>query len=102
MKYVFTEIRHRLKEEPSFVALEGYDAILVLAEITNQFGTSHEDIADSWAKVSVEGTRGEITLSKSTESMFAQWQEAPVQVVERDEENLNKYKVLYFGNQAKS
>ncbi|NJB35805.1 ABC transporter substrate-binding protein [Croceivirga sp. JEA036] len=95
MEYVLKEIRERGKEEPSFVALEGYDAIQLIAEIMNQFGTSREHIANAWTKVSMQGTRGAINLSQNAKEMFAQWKEAPVQVVERDKEDLSCFRVLF-------
>lgn len=95
-QYVLKEIREILKEEPSFVALEGYDAIHLLAKIMSLHGINRNSIAESWSLATINGTRGEIKLSKSPNENFWRWQEAPVQIVDRDPLNQNQFRVLYF------
>lgn len=92
---VINEIRKVLKEEPSFVALEGYDAIHLLAKIIDLYGASRNNITESWSLVTLNGTRGEIKLSKSAEMHLWQWQEAPIQVVDRNPMSQNQFRVLY-------
>jgi len=93
--YVLDKIRKHLGEEPSFVALEGSDAIHILANIMSLYGINRNSIAESWSQVTTNGTRGEIKLSQNPEMNVWQWQEAPVQVVERDPLNKNQFRVLY-------
>lgn len=94
-QYVLEEIRKILNEEPSFVALEGYDAILLLSRIMTLRGINRNSIAESWSLVTINGTRGAIKLSKSPGMNLWQWQEAPVQVVDRDPHNQNQFRILY-------
>ncbi|MDA0185349.1 ABC transporter substrate-binding protein [Solirubrobacter phytolaccae] len=68
---VESELTTRLGESPSFVALEGYDAILVLAERLR---------GATWSTVAVEGTRGEIRFSRVPGISVWQWAEAPIHV----------------------
>ncbi len=93
--YVLDKIRENLGEEPSFVALEGYDAIHILANIMILNGINRNSIAKSWSQVTTNGTRGKIKLSQNSEMNVWQWQEAPVQVVDRDPLNKNQFRVLY-------
>lgn len=93
-QHVLDEIRKHLGEEPSFVTLEGYDAIHILANIMSINGINRDSIAKSWSQVTTNGTRGEIKLSQSEINIW-QWKEAPVQVVERDSLNKNQFRVLY-------
>lgn len=93
--YVLDKIRKHLGEEPSFVALEAYDAIHILANIMSLNGINRNSIAKSWSQVTTNGTRGEIKLSQNSEMNVWQWQEAPVQVVDRDPLNKNQFRILY-------
>lgn len=74
------ELRDQLGEEPSFVAFEGYDTLLVLAE------------RRPWPEVAVDGTRGRISLER-TPSVW-QWTGAPIQVVDRDPQRPGRFRVL--------
>lgn len=94
-QYVLEEIRKVLNEAPSFVALEGYDAILLLSSIMSLYGVHRNSIAESWSQVTINGTRGEIKLSQGPAMNLWQWQEAPVQVVDRDPLNQNQFRILY-------
>jgi ABC-type branched-subunit amino acid transport system substrate-binding protein len=78
-------LHQRLGEKPSFVAFEGYDTILALADLLR---SNNGD----WARVAVEGSRGPIHFSRSP-SVW-QWDNAPIQVVERDPERPEEIKVL--------
>jgi hypothetical protein len=78
-------LREQLAEEPSFVAFEGYDTILVLADVLR--GTP-------WAGVDVEGTRGRITFSRPPGSTVWQWAWPPVQVVDRDPADPERFRIL--------
>ncbi|WP_053226467.1 ABC transporter substrate-binding protein [Solirubrobacter soli] len=77
-------LRELLGEPPSFVALEGYDAIAVLAGVLRSGGTD-------WAGVSVEGTRGRIEFSR-TPGVW-QWAAAPIQVVDRDPAAPDRFRI---------
>lgn len=94
-EFVLNELRNVLKEEPSFVALEGYDAIHLLAKIIRQYGADRKSIAASWSLVTLNGTRGAISLTKNAHANLWQWQEAPIQIVDRNPANHNQFRVLY-------
>jgi ABC-type branched-subunit amino acid transport system substrate-binding protein len=91
---VGTALRERLAEAPSFVAFEGYDTVLVLAEVLRSHGTDRAGIADAWASVQVEGTRGRIRFSRTPDIGVWQWVWAPVQVVDRDPARPDRFRVL--------
>lgn len=55
---VETALRERLAEAPSFVAFEGYDTVAVLADALRSHGADRARIAESWPRVTVDGTRG--------------------------------------------
>ncbi|TDP97258.1 ABC transporter substrate-binding protein [Labedaea rhizosphaerae] len=78
-------LRVRLAEAPSFVAFEGYDTIAVLAEVLRSAG--------SWADVAVEGTRGPIRFARMPGIGVWQWAWAPVQVVDRDPADPERFRV---------
>lgn len=88
-------LRERLTEEPSFVAFEGYDTILVLANILRSFGTHQASIASSWPHISVQGTRGHIQFSRIPGISAWQWAWPPVQVVDRNPMKPENLRVLY-------
>lgn len=75
---------------PSFVAFEGYDTIAVLAQALDS----------SWASVSVEGTRGQITFSRTPGVNVWQWAWPPVQVVDRDPADPGRFRVLHAAAEA--
>ena len=74
--------------DPSFVAFEGYDTIAVLAEVLN---------GESWSRVSVEGTRGQIRFSRTPGISVWQWAWPPIQVVERDPGRPDRFRILHGG-----
>lgn len=90
-------LRERLPEAPSFVAFEGYDTITVLAHVLRSHGPDAALTADSWPRVAVEGTRGRIQFSRTPGISVWQWAGAPVQVVDRDPAEPDRFRVLRTG-----
>lgn len=90
-------LRERLPEAPSFVAFEGYDTITVLADVLRSHGPDTALTADSWPRVAVEGTRGRIQFSRTPGISVWQWAGAPVQVVDRDPAEPDRFRVLHTG-----
>jgi ABC-type branched-subunit amino acid transport system substrate-binding protein len=86
---VATALRERLGEAPSFVAFEGYDTIAVLADVLRSRG------GEIWPLVSVEGTRGLIQFSRVPGISVWQWAWAPVQVVDRDPADPDRFRSLH-------
>ncbi|MGW6819419.1 ABC transporter substrate-binding protein [Streptomyces sp. NPDC055005] len=94
---VETALRERLAEAPSFVAFEGYDSIVVLADVLRSHGTERARIAESWPSVVVEGTRGQIRFSRTPGVGVWQWAWAPVRVVDRDTAAPDRFRILRSG-----
>lgn len=92
---VETALRERLGEVPSFVAFEGYDTITVLADMLRSHGVDRSRIAESWPGVSVEGTRGQITFSRTPGIGVWQWAWPPIQVVDRDPVQPDRFRILH-------
>ena len=92
---VETALRERLAEAPSFVALEGYDTIAVLAHVLRSCGVDRARTAESWPHVAVEGTRGRIQFSRTPGISVWQWAWPPIQVVDRDPTQLDRFRILY-------
>ncbi|GAA3447218.1 ABC transporter substrate-binding protein [Planomonospora venezuelensis] len=90
-------LRERLGEAPSFVAFEGYDTIVVLADVLRSHGADRERTAGSWPLVAVEGTRGRIRFSRMPGIGVRQWAWAPVQVVDRDPAEPDRFRILHSG-----
>ncbi|WP_231618703.1 ABC transporter substrate-binding protein [Nonomuraea sp. SBT364] len=90
-------LRERLGETPSFVAFEGYDTIAVLAEVLRSHGTDRARVAASWPRVAVEGTRGRIRFSRTPGISVRQWTWTPVQVVDRDPAEPDRFRILHTG-----
>jgi ABC-type branched-subunit amino acid transport system substrate-binding protein len=86
-------LRERLAGAPSFVAFEGYDTVTVLAELLRS-SVDRTDKAASWARVAVEGTRGRIQFSRVPGISVWQWAWAPIQVVDRDPSDLERFRIL--------
>ncbi|MFC2252180.1 ABC transporter substrate-binding protein [Labrys portucalensis] len=89
-------LRERLAEPPSFVAFEGYDTIAVLAAALHAHGTDRARIAESWPQLAVTGTRGEIRFSRMPGIGVWQWAWPPVQVVDRDPAEPDRFRVLHL------
>jgi len=83
---VESALREQLGAEPSFVAFEGYDTIVVLAERLRARA--------GWGEVAVEGTRGPIRFSRVPGISVWQWTWPPIQVVDRDPERPERFRVL--------
>jgi ABC-type branched-subunit amino acid transport system substrate-binding protein len=92
---VRTALQERLGEAPSFVAFEGYDTAVVLAHVLRSGGTERRRIAESWSRVVVQGTRGQIRFSRTPGIDVWQWAWAPVQVVDRDPADPHRLRVLH-------
>lgn len=92
---VETALRERLGRAPSFVAFEGYDAIIVLADMLRSDATDRVCTTRSWQRISVEGTRGQIRFSRVQGINVWQWVWAPIQVVDRNPGELTEFRVLY-------
>lgn len=88
-------LRERLAQAPSFVAFEGYDTVIVLADVLRSHGTDRARIAEAWPHVAVEGTRGQIRFTRTPG--ISVWQSAgiPVQVVDRDPSGPDRFRSLY-------
>ncbi|MFD7992653.1 ABC transporter substrate-binding protein [Streptomyces mexicanus] len=90
-------LRAKLGEAPSFVAFEGYDTGVVLAEALRSHGTDRTRLAASWPSVAVEGTRGRIHFTRVPGIDVWQWAGAPIQVVDRDPAEPGRFRVLHTG-----
>ncbi|MEU7581442.1 ABC transporter substrate-binding protein [Streptomyces sp. NPDC041068] len=90
-------LRERLGQVPSFVGFEGYDTVAVLAEALRAHGTDRPRIAEFWPRVAVEGTRGEIQFSRTPGIGVWQWAWPPIQVVDRDPAEPDRFRVLHAG-----
>ncbi|MFE6618119.1 ABC transporter substrate-binding protein [Streptomyces sp. NPDC057740] len=90
-------LRERLSDTPSFVAYEGYDTVAVLADALRTQGTDRARIAESWPRISVEGTRGPIRFSRTPGISVWQWTWPPVQVVDRDPAEPGRLRILHTG-----
>ncbi|MEU8680339.1 ABC transporter substrate-binding protein [Streptomyces sp. NPDC048611] len=91
------ELRERLGQAPSFVAFEGWDTVAVLAAVLRSHGTNRAAIAESWPRVAVEGTRGPIRFSRTPGISVWQWAWTPVQVVDRDPAEPDRFRNLHAG-----
>ena len=94
---VGTALSERLAEAPSFVAFEGYDTVAVLADVLRSSGADRERTAASWPRVAVEGTRGQIRFSRTPGISVWQWAWPPIQVVDRDPAQPDRFRILHAG-----
>ncbi|MER7395223.1 ABC transporter substrate-binding protein [Streptomyces sp. NPDC000151] len=94
---VETALREQLAEAPSFVAFEGYDTVAVLADVLRSRGTDRAHTAASWPRVAVEGTRGRIRFSRLPGISVWQWASTPIQVVDRDPAEPDRFRTLHTG-----
>ncbi|KUJ65759.1 amino acid ABC transporter substrate-binding protein [Streptomyces albus subsp. albus] len=92
---VETALREQLAEPPSFVAFEGYDTIAVLADVLRSHGMDRASTAVAWPRVAVEGTRGTIRFSRRPGISVWQWASTPIQVVDRDPAEPDRFRVLH-------
>ena len=91
---VETALRDRLAAAPSFVAFEGYDTVAVLADVLRSHGADRARITESWSRIAVEGTRGPIRFSRTPGISVWQWAWPPVQVVDRDPADPDRFRIL--------
>ncbi|MEU8118027.1 ABC transporter substrate-binding protein [Spirillospora sp. NPDC049024] len=94
---VETALRERLGRAPSFVAFEGYDTVAVLADVLRRRGADRAGVAESWPRVAVEGTRGQIRFSRAQGISVWQWAWPPIQVVDRDPARPDRFRILHTG-----
>ena len=94
---VETALRERLAEAPSFVAFEGYDTIAVLADALRSGAADRAGTAAAWPRVTVEGTRGQIRFSRAPGISVWQWAWPPIQVVDRDPAEPDRFRILHPG-----
>ncbi|MER6251468.1 ABC transporter substrate-binding protein [Streptomyces sp. NPDC001584] len=94
---VGTALRERLGQAPSFVAFEGYDTVLVLADVLRAHVADEAGAARPWSRVAVEGTRGQIRFSRTPGIGVRQWAWAPTQVVDRDPAEPDRFRILHAG-----
>ena len=92
---VETALRERLAKVPSFVAFEGYDTVAILADVLRSHGVDRVRTAESWPRVAVEGTRGQIQFSRTPGISVWQWAWPPVQVVDRDPVETDRFRILH-------
>ncbi|MFD4444344.1 ABC transporter substrate-binding protein [Nocardia sp. NPDC058519] len=92
---VETALRERLAQTPSFVAFEGYDTVAVLADLLRTHGADWVRTAESWPRVAVEGTRGQIQFSRTPGISVWQWAWTPIQVVDRDPADPDRFRILH-------
>jgi ABC-type branched-subunit amino acid transport system substrate-binding protein len=90
-------LHEQLGQAPSFVAFEGYDTIVVLADVLRSHGADRARTAESWPRVTVEGTRGLIQFSRTPGISVWQWASTPVQVVDRDPAQPDRFRILHPG-----
>ncbi|MGY4395452.1 ABC-type branched-subunit amino acid transport system substrate-binding protein [Sphingomonas sp. UYAg733] len=90
-------LRERLGEAPSFVAFEGYDTVAVLAELLRSNRVDKARLAESWARVAVEGTRAKIQFTRTPGISVWQWAWAPIQVADRDPANPDAFRTRHTG-----
>lgn len=93
-KSVAATLREQLAGEPSFVAFEGYDTIATLVATLRLRGADGLRTVGAWSNVVVNGTRGEITFTRTTGSYVWQWDAAPIQVAEIDPVKPSQFRVL--------
>jgi ABC-type branched-subunit amino acid transport system substrate-binding protein len=92
---VETALHGRLGEAPSFIAFEGYDTVAVLADMLRSNGADRTRMAQSWPRVAVEGTRGQIRFSRVPGISVWQWAWTPMQVADRDPAKPDRFRVLH-------
>jgi hypothetical protein len=54
-------------------------------------------IAENWSQVAVDGTRGKIQFCQEPGISVWQWAWPPMQIVDRDPMELNRFRVLRAG-----
>jgi ABC-type branched-subunit amino acid transport system substrate-binding protein len=77
---VASRLAHRLGEPASFVALEGYDTIRVVAEALRVAGGDQTRVGRALGTLKVPGTRGVVQFTHTPGVPVLQWVWPPVQV----------------------
>jgi hypothetical protein len=77
---VAAQLSERLGEPGSFIALEGYDTIQVLAEALRLASDDRTRLPAALAGVDIRGTRGRLRISHTSGVPVLQWVWPPVQV----------------------
>lgn len=91
-----TDYFNRHGREPEYVAMEGYDSILVLADAIERAGsTDPTKIAEALRTASVKGTRATITFSvdsadKGVNARWQQWLDVPVYLLQYQAKGLSQ------------
>ncbi len=88
-------LRERLAQAPSFVAFEGYDTVLVLAQLLRAAGADRARMGGLWPRLSIEATRGTIQFSRPAGIGIWQWTWPPVQIVDRDPASPDRFRLLH-------
>ncbi|MDR2012522.1 MAG: ABC transporter substrate-binding protein [Rhodanobacter sp.] len=73
----FQDLRRMHNREPSFVALEGLDSALIVADLLRTYDNGN---VEPWTSVITEGSRGRISFTFDQRCGVWQWATAPVQV----------------------
>lgn len=92
---VHGRLEERLRQPPSFVAFEGYDAAVALAGLLELHLSAGGSGPLPWSEARCEGARGTIVLSRPAGASVWQWMWPPVQVVDRDPESPSRFRVLH-------
>jgi ABC-type branched-subunit amino acid transport system substrate-binding protein len=77
---VTSRLAQRLGDVPSFVALEGYDTIMVLGACLQLAGDDRERVGRALRRVKVQGTRGLLQFRRAPDIPILQWVWPPVEV----------------------
>jgi ABC-type branched-subunit amino acid transport system substrate-binding protein len=82
-KRVSVDFKSRYGREPTFVALEGYDSVLVLARAFEDAGSMEPlDVRAALRRIDVKGARGTVRFTTEREGVvYQQWKWPPVCVV---------------------
>jgi hypothetical protein len=82
-KRISMDFKKQYSREPTFVAFEGHDSVLVLARAFEDAGTTESpNVCDALRRVELEGTRGTIKFSTEHDGVVhQQWKWPPVCVV---------------------
>jgi ABC-type branched-subunit amino acid transport system substrate-binding protein len=77
---VTSRLAQRLGDAPSFVALEGYDTVMVLGACLQLAGDDRERVGRALRRVKVQGTRGLLQFRRAPDIPILQWVWPPVEV----------------------
>jgi ABC-type branched-subunit amino acid transport system substrate-binding protein len=84
-----------LGESPSFVALEGYDSVQVVAEALRIGGPDRRGVLEALSELQISATRGTISFTRDAGAVL-QWTWPPVQVAaRRDSRRQQDVAVIY-------